>query len=137
MVHLERLAEVVRGFPDVRLAAVFGSAARGEAGPRSDVDLGLLLDPDTREARLGVEAALRRAMDRDIDLVYLDTAPPQLRFEIARDGVLLHARSPGDWADFRARAMIDWWDWAPTARMINDAAIRRLQERAGATRGSR
>jgi hypothetical protein len=73
MVPRERLAEVLQGFPAVRLAAVFGSAAR----------------------------------------------------------------DPGDWADFRARAMIDWWDWAPTARMINDAAIRRLQEKVGTTRGPR
>jgi len=27
------------------------------------------------------------------------------------------------WADFRARAMLDWWDWAPVARAIEKGII--------------
>jgi predicted nucleotidyltransferase len=133
---LDRIRETVNSFSAVRLAAVFGSAARGDEGPGSDLDLGLLLAPDTPELRLQIEAAVGGAAARDVDLIYLDAAPALLRFEIARDGVLLRERHPHGWADFRARAMIDWWDWAPTARMINDAAIRRLRERVDPTRGA-
>ena len=57
----------------------------------------------------------------------LDVAPPLLRFEIARDGRVLLERAPNAWADFRARAMIDWWDWAPTARLFHAAAASRLR----------
>jgi uncharacterized protein len=130
MALLEKLRETLQAFPAVRLAAAFGSVARSSEHARSDVDLGLLLDPDTRELRQKIEADLGRAAGREVDLVFLDTAPPLLRFEIASDGVLLLARDRDDWVDFRARAMIDWWDWAPTARLINDAAIRRLREKA-------
>jgi predicted nucleotidyltransferase len=136
MALLETLQAVLQAFPGVRLAAAFGSVAREGERSRSDVDLGLLLDPDTPELRLKLEADLGRAAGLEVDLVYLDTAPPLLRFEIARDGVLLRARDRHDWADFRARAMIDWWDWAPTARRINDAAIRRLREKAGSPHGA-
>jgi hypothetical protein len=52
-----------------------------------------------------------------------------LRFEIASNGQLLIERVPYMWVDFKAAAMIDWWDWAPTARIIHDASIKRLQER--------
>jgi hypothetical protein len=72
---------------------------------------------------------LGRAAGRPIDIVDLNDAPPQLRFEIARDGKVLIERVPYAWADVRARAMIDWWDWAPTARMIDAAAIERLRQR--------
>ena len=123
--------------PAVRLAAVFGSVARDRERPASDLDIGLLLDPDTPEERLQVEAALGRAAGREVDAIYLDAAPPLLRFEIASDGVPLIERRPHDWADFRARAMIDWWDWAPTARIIQDAALRRLRERVGTGHGAR
>jgi predicted nucleotidyltransferase len=136
MALLDELQAVLQAFSGVRLAAAFGSVARGEERSRSDVDIGLVLDPDTPELRLKIEADLGRAAGREVDLVYLDTAPPLLRFEIARDGVLLHARDRYGWADFRARAMIDWWDWAPTARRINDAAIRRLREKAGSQHGA-
>jgi uncharacterized protein len=133
---LERLQEVLSRHPAVRLAAAFGSVARGQERPQSDVDVGVLLSPDTSELRAGLEAALGRAAGRELDLVVLDSAPPLLRFEVARDGVLLLERSPHLWADFRARAMIDWWDWAPTARMIQDAAIARLRERSDPGHGA-
>ena len=34
---------------------------------------------------------------------------------------------PGLWTHFKARAMVDWWDWAPTARKIHRAAMQRLR----------
>ncbi|HBL30440.1 MAG TPA: hypothetical protein DD490_26695 [Acidobacteria bacterium] len=61
--------------------------------------------------------------------VLLDDAPPLLRFEIARDGVLLFQREDHLWTGFKARAMVDWWDWAPTHRRIASAVVRRLRER--------
>ncbi len=54
-----------------------------------------------------------------------------LRFQIARDGAVLVARKKRLWPRFKARAMVDWWDWAPTARKIHAAYIRRLREDLG------
>jgi uncharacterized protein len=120
------LLEVLESWPGVRLAVLFGSAARGESGPDSDLDVGVLFEPG-RENTAGLEVALARATGRRLDLVGLDAAPPLLRFEIARDGRVLLERAPHAWADFRARAMTDWWDWAPTARLLNAAAASRLR----------
>jgi predicted nucleotidyltransferase len=131
MEMLERLKRVAASRPEIRLAVVFGSTARGEAGARSDVDLGVLLDPYSPSLRFRVEAELGRAAGRPVDVVLLDEAPPLLRFEITRDGLLLFERDEGLWTAFRTRAMVDWWDWAPTARKIHRIAIQRLKERAG------
>lgn len=128
---LDDLRACAASLPPVQLAVLFGSTARGEAGPRSDVDLGLLLDPDSLENRIQAEAEMGRAARRPVHVVFLGEAPPLLRFEIARDGVLLTEARPYLWADFRAKAMVDWWDWAPTARMMQAAAIRRLYESVG------
>ena len=68
-----------------------------------------------------------RATGRPVDLVPVDTAPPLLRFEIARDGVVIVERVPHAWTDFRARAMTDRCYWAPTARMLHAAAASRLR----------
>lgn len=130
---LDRLREALADLPAVRLAVVFGSVARGEERPGSDVDVGIRLDPDSSALRQEVEAALGRAAGREVDVVFLDEAPPLLRFEIGADGIVLVDREPRAWADFRARSMIDWWDWAPYAKRIEDAAIQRL--RASVTDG--
>jgi predicted nucleotidyltransferase len=120
------LAGALQSRPGVRLAVLFGSASRGEAAPGSDLDVGVLIDPG-REDAAALEVALARATGRRVDVVRLDAAPPLLRFEIARDGRLLLERTPHAWSDFRARAMTDWWDWAPTARFVHAAAVERLR----------
>lgn len=125
-----RLGAAARQQPEIVLAVVFGSLARGEAGAHSDVDVAIVLSSAGTSRRGAIEAELGRAAGREIDLVDLDGAPPQLRFEIARDGRPLYERTPHAWADFRARAMIDWWDWAPTARRIHHAAAERLRRLA-------
>jgi predicted nucleotidyltransferase len=127
---IEPVKSVLRQLPGVRLAILFGSAARGTRRPHGDVDVGVSLDDGTQHLPT-LAVALERATGRRVDLVPLDTAPPLLRFEMARDGVLLVEREPHLWADFRARAMIDWWDWAPTARMMHDVMTARLNEGAG------
>jgi len=128
---IDRLRERAASLPELKLAVLFGSTARGEARPRSDVDLGVLLETYTPDLRFKVEAELGRAAGRAVDVILLDDAPPLLRFEIARDGVLLFQREDHLWTDFKARAMVDWWDWAPTYRKILAGVTRRLHEEAG------
>jgi len=131
MVLEERLRQVVAAWPEIQLAILFGSTARGEAHHHSDVDIGLLLEPYSAYVRLRVDAQLGRAAGREVDTILLDDASPLLRFEVARDGVLLFERHEGLWTAFKAKAMVDWWDWAPTARMIQKAIIQGLREQVG------
>jgi predicted nucleotidyltransferase len=126
---LDRLRERAASLPEVKLAVLFGSTARGQARKGSDVDLALLVDPDTPDARRKALIELERAAGRAVDPVYLNEAPPLLRFEISRDGVLFLEREEGLWTDFRVKAMVDWWDWAPYAKRIEEASIRRLREK--------
>ena len=130
MDSLQELAAALTADPDVQLAVVFGSAARGALHRRSDLDIGVMgLRSTTRLAALAV--TLARIAGREVDLIQLETAPPLLRFEIARDGAVLAARAPHLWPDFQARAMVDWWEWAPLARRFAAAAMARLGSQAG------
>jgi hypothetical protein len=118
--------------PDVEFAVLFGSRARGTAGVSSDIDLAVRL---VRGDPLALAARLERMVGHCVDIVDADAAPPQLRHEIGREGVVLVERVPNTWADYRARAMLDWWDWAPIAQRIHRAAAERLRERTGVGQG--
>jgi len=125
------LQNVLKGIAEIELAVLFGSAARGEATGRSDLDLGIRLTPNSATSLWDVEIAVGSTLGHTVDLVDLRRAPPLLRLEIARDGVVLVEREPGDWTLFKANAMIDWWDWAPTARKIHRISAERLREDLG------
>ncbi len=59
----------------VRSLAVFGSTARGEAEPTSDIDLLVELDPDTRVVLirfLGLQVRLSKLLGRKVDLISRD-----------------------------------------------------------------
>jgi predicted nucleotidyltransferase len=117
------LRQAIAGRTDVHLAVLFGSAARGSGG--RDVDVGVL--GPVSGALSALQVTLERATGRAVDLIDLSAAPPLLRFEIARDGQILVERVPHAWSDFKARAMVDWWEWAPLARRIHRAAAARLR----------
>lgn len=123
--------------PEVQLLVLFGSAARGQLRPDSDIDVGVLLTDsaaDSAAARMRVEGQLSVTCVRPLDFVVINHAPPQLRFEIAK-GEVLFERRPGAWRDMKAVAMIDWWDWQPTARAVHQVYLGQLRARAEATRG--
>lgn len=124
-----RLQAALRDVPGLRLAVLFGSTAVGTARDNSDLDVGIALDQPHALSPSAI-VGLERAAGRAVDVVVLDSAPPLLRFEIARTGLVLLERDPYAWADFQAKAMIDWWDWAPTMRVMRDATLARLQSEA-------
>ena len=59
----------------MRSLAVFGSTARGEAEPASDIDLLVVLDPDARVGLiqfLGLQDRLSALLGREVDLISRD-----------------------------------------------------------------
>lgn len=125
---VDGLRSALKPYEQVRLAVLFGSQARGRTRPDSDFDILLRLEPESHETRRAIDAAIIDAVGTNVHVVYEDEAPPLLRLEIARHGVVLREARKGDWVAFKRQAMIDWWDWAPLAQMIESAAIRRLRD---------
>lgn len=84
---------------EIAAVYVFGSTARGEASPKSDVDLGILFQQtpaSTLDAQpFDIAADLERRLGVTADVVVLNSAPPDLRIRVLREGVLAveHDRS--------------------------------------------
>lgn len=90
------VALTAQNFPAIRRAYLFGSYARGEATPESDVDLRLELD-ETDSMSLydlaHLQKTLEQALDRPVDLVTARTIKNQkLANAIEKDKVLLYDR---------------------------------------------
>lgn len=91
-VDAQRLREVCERYGVVSLE-VFGSIARGDSGPDSDVDLLYVLKPD---ARLGfrffdLEDDLTALFGRKVDLVARTSINEHLREQVLSDAQPLYA----------------------------------------------
>jgi predicted nucleotidyltransferase len=101
------LAEVVRDHvPGVLALYLFGSCARGDGRPDSDLDLAVLLArPLAPLERWYAQEAIAAALGVDVDLVDLRTASTVMRVEVLRDAELLFDGSPSERALFEATAL--------------------------------
>jgi predicted nucleotidyltransferase len=124
---VERLRPVLEG-RSLRLAVLFGSAARDALRPDSDVDIAMLpTSPDLALAEeLALQAVLERAAGRTVDLVRLDRSTVLVRWRVAREGVPLLAEPAREWPRFVAQAGIEHADFAPTYARAAERFRRRL-----------
>jgi predicted nucleotidyltransferase len=103
----------------VALAYLFGSQAKGEVGPLSDIDVAVYFDESVpREEyfdwRLEVSGALTDLFKTDkVDLVVLNEVPPLLAHRIVKEGVPLFCRDEKIRIEFEVRAVLNYLDWKP------------------------
>jgi predicted nucleotidyltransferase len=118
----------------VAAAYLFGSQARGNPGPLSDVDVGVWASPgmDARqrfELRLRLARAVERALGgQAVDLVVLDDASPLLRHRAWRDGELLLDRDPRTRVRDEARTLVEYLDTKPLREQTAAGVSNRIAE---------
>ncbi len=72
----------------IKRVSLFGSVARGDAGPDSDVELAVVLDPAAHIGLIGLSALERRIeglIGHTVELVPEPVETPHLRASIDRD----------------------------------------------------
>lgn len=129
-------------FPEVVAVYLFGSAARGTRGKRSDVDIAVL----TRErgtSRRGsrslveyVQAACDILGTDRVDVVLIDRAPVALRHEVFREGKPLLVRDPEALTRFRLESSREYLDTIPLRRTFEEAFFRRVRRSGFARQAS-
>lgn len=123
---LQRLRDTLSARGDVRFAILFGSGARGELKPSSDLDVALRLEPPPDAWELGgLVSDLMKATGRRVDVVLLpQVRSALLRHEISKGMLLLGERE--EWIDFRQQAMREWRDFEPRFRRYTEAGLRKF-----------
>jgi predicted nucleotidyltransferase len=125
--------------PSLRLAVLFGSFARGQQRPGSDIDVAILpVDADLPlGAELDLQVALELACGRAVDLVRLDRASTMLRFRIAREGVALLAEPAFEHPRFVAAAAAEHAEFAPALAVASERFRQRVAAGAVDREGER
>lgn len=126
-----RLAERLWDEPDVAVAYLYGSTARGTPGPLSDVDVAVLLSGDGNHHRRRLEliGLVSEVVSSDkADVVLLNDAPPAFAYRVLRDGRLLVCRDEGARVRHWTRTVVRYLDMAPMRRVLEEGQRQRLAE---------
>lgn len=120
--------------PPVVGGLLFGSQARGTAGPLSDIDVAVWLQPgltaaERHQAQLDLMGAAAGALGTGgVQVVVLNEATPLLRHRAMRDGIRLLDRDPKARIRLESRAMLEYLDTAPLRATIASGLRHRIAE---------
>ena len=108
---------------------VFGSVARGSAGPRSDVDVAVLMEEVPSATLMGpqlsIEGRLEQALGRPVDLIILNGASADLVHRVLRDGELVLERDRGRRVRFEVARRNEYFDLQPVRDAYRRMTARR------------
>lgn len=126
--RLESLGSVLEAQPAVRFAYLFGSAARHDLRPLSDVDVAVYLDAaiDPVAARLDVIRLVTKHLGTDeVDLVVLNHAPTALAGRILQTRRVISDKDPFLRHRFESVELRKFWDFRIFEQRFLDARFPR------------
>ena len=128
--------------PGVSALMVFGSRASGSPRPDSDLDIGVLPDSGSPEARRRLQSQLAVALadlapEGRVDVVLMDEVTDLLRQRILETGRVLICRDPSAFQELRVRTMREYGDREWARRLMRTAQRRRLERGEASGRSGR
>lgn len=113
---------------------LFGSFAEDKTMPFSDIDIGILL---TQEAMADTDKDMGKIYNqvydvltdifpsRNLDIVFLQKAPLELRFDVIRHGRIVYESSHDASLNFEENTMMLYADFKPLLNQINEIILNR------------
>lgn len=122
---------------DVSLAYLFGSQAKGNVRPDSDLDIAVLFDnswegnplPDKAPMHVKLHIAMTHIFHRnDVDLVVLNDAPNLLASAVLCHGKILYNRDDRLRVQFQVQTLQLFQEYAPMRRLFRDSLSHRIRQ---------
>ena len=112
---------------------LFGSQAQEIAGKESDFDFGILLKKPfvIKEESMGLYQKIYELLEelapgKNLDIVFLDRAPLQLRYHVLRCGQALYTGDAAVRAHFEERTLEEYADFEPYRRLFEQATLAQI-----------
>jgi predicted nucleotidyltransferase len=133
--HLREIAgelgSVLSQHPEVAAAYVFGSVARGDATPDSDLDVGIVFAQrgDTAREHVDLIGTLAAEIEgiggfREVDIVVLESQGPIFCHRVLSEGALVYERDPERRVDFESDTLVRAFDFRPTYELATRGQVK-------------
>lgn len=129
----EKTKQYFENTSGVIAAYIFGSFAREKINSFSDLDIAVLVDDEVKESfytdlRLKFMLDLSSSLKRETDVVILNHASPFLKYQIFKYGKAIFERDAKRSRFFKARSILEYFDFKPIKDFIEGVKINRLKE---------
>ena len=131
---ITKLSEFFSEQEDVAFAYLFGSIARNEARPLSDIDIAVYLretnsDMDLFQERINLLHKLSVLLRTEkVDLILLNNSPIELKYRILKSGRLVSENDPTLKAAFYEKTVRDYLDFSPILQYRNRIIRQKMLE---------
>ncbi len=129
----KKVSQYFNNSPGVIAAYVFGSLAKEKTNQFSDIDIAILMGNELKESsysdfRLKFMTDLSSALEKETDVIILNQAPPFLKYQIFKYGKTVFERDVRRSRAFKAKSILEYFDFKPIKDFIEGAKIKRLKE---------
>ncbi len=94
MVILTTIKKIIEPFTAIRKAWIYGSFARGDDRPGSDIDIAIEADDSFSYFDLAeIQHQIEQAVNRNVDIGFMDSFKPHIRMHVEQDLKLVCERS--------------------------------------------
>jgi predicted nucleotidyltransferase len=129
-----KVARFCENRPEIIVAYLFGSRARGNSGPLSDIDLAFLVEfslINERDYPYGYQTDLMADLmsllkTNDLDAIVLNDASPLLKFQVIYHGEVVFSRSEEKKLAFHVKAFNEYQDIRPMLAVQHEYMLKRL-----------
>src|SRR5690554_8008726 len=94
----------------IKIVILFGSRARGDYNPKSDIDIAILLEEDVLdgnylEVKIDLINIFSDILGEDCDIVLINRASPLLKYQVVKYGKLIYIDEETDYNAFFSLAV--------------------------------
>ncbi len=118
--ELQKVIDELKKHPKVVAAVLFGSWARGEQTPLSDIDMAVFLKDPTPDD----EADVGSMYSDDIDLVLFHRLPLYIQFEVLRDGKEIFVKDRQAFDEMIVKTLLRYHEMADFFKEIESEVMR-------------
>lgn len=135
---IEKLKKFFEEKRNFLLVYLFGSQSINKSGDMSDYDFAVLSAKSlSLEERLSLIHELTDYLKSPVDLILLDEAPIELKYNVISTGIILYKKNDFYKVEFEAKTLSQYFDYLPVLHYFkrellkggkNDTAIQRNRE---------
>ena len=129
----KKVSQYFKGSPGIIAVYIFGSFAKEKINQFSDIDIAVLVADELKESsytdlRLKFMTDLSSVLEKETDVVILNQAPPFLKYQIFKYGKATFERDDRRSRSFKARSILEYFDFKPIKDFVEGVKIKRLKE---------